>query len=152
MRVHVTTTLPTTPEHFWSDLSQPASLQFVAAPLVTFEPLEAGGLGDTWQVDKTYTLRLRLLGVVPLGHHHIRLIRLDRAANIIESRESGWLIPVWNHTIRFRALSTNQIHYSDEVDIQAGILTVFIWAFAQVFYRHRQRRWRERLRRLNTTV
>ncbi|NBB24765.1 DUF3703 domain-containing protein [Porphyrobacter sp. SLTP] len=33
-------------------------------------------------------------------------------------------------------------HYSDEVEVSAGALTPFIWAFAQIFYWHRQRRWR----------
>ena len=38
--------------------------------------------------------------------------------------------------------------YSDEVLIEAGLLTCFVWAFAQWFYRHRQRRWRHVAQRL----
>jgi hypothetical protein len=30
----------------------------------------------------------------------------------------------------------------DTVEVRAGVLTPFIWLFAQLFYRHRQRRWR----------
>jgi hypothetical protein len=33
--------------------------------------------------------------------------------------------------------------YRDQVTIQAGMFTPFIWLFAQLFYRHRQRRWRQ---------
>jgi hypothetical protein len=32
--------------------------------------------------------------------------------------------------------------YRDRVEVRAGVLTPFIWVFAQIFYRHRQRRWR----------
>jgi hypothetical protein len=36
----------------------------------------------------------------------------------------------------------------DEVDIAAGHMTPIVWAFAQVFYRHRQHRWRALARTL----
>lgn len=67
-------------------------------------------------------------------------------ANLIESRESGALAPVWNHTIRFHSLEDGKLHYIDEIEIQAGLLTGVIWAFAHLFYRHRQRRWKKLLR------
>lgn len=31
--------------------------------------------------------------------------------------------------------------YSDEVEVQAGLLTIFVWVFAWFFYKHRQKRW-----------
>jgi hypothetical protein len=33
-------------------------------------------------------------------------------------------------------------HYTDRVEIEAGLLTPLIAGFARVFYAHRQRRWR----------
>lgn len=30
----------------------------------------------------------------------------------------------------------------DEIEIKAGWLTIFIWLFVQLFYHHRQRRWK----------
>jgi hypothetical protein len=38
---------------------------------------------------------------------------------------------------------------SDEIEIEAGWLTFFVWLFAQWFYRHRQRKWRNVARRLS---
>jgi len=38
--------------------------------------------------------------------------------------------------------------YTDQIDIQAGILTPPIWLFAHIFYRYRQRRWRHLVRAL----
>jgi hypothetical protein len=40
----------------------------------------------------------------------------------------------------------DRLHYTDEIEIQAGLLAGVVWAFAHVFYRHRQRRWRTLLR------
>jgi hypothetical protein len=33
-------------------------------------------------------------------------------------------------------------HYTDQVEIQAGLLTPLVWALASIFYRYRQFRWR----------
>ncbi|MBN2003783.1 MAG: hypothetical protein JXA21_10535 [Anaerolineae bacterium] len=55
------------------------------------------------------------------------------------------MVRVWNHTIRFHPLGTEQLRYTDAIEIEAGLLTVFVWAFAHLFYRHRQRRWKKLL-------
>jgi hypothetical protein len=98
-------------------------------------------------VGKTYALRLSLFGFLPAGEHRITLASIDREANLIESRESGALAPIWNHTIRFHPLENGKLHYTDEIEIGAGLLTGVVWAFAHLFYRHRQRRWKMLLRR-----
>ena len=68
------------------------------------------------------------------------------ARNIEKARKYLRPKPVWNHTIRFRPLENGKLHCTDEIEIQAGLLTGVVWAFAHVFYRHRQRRWRRLLR------
>jgi len=44
------------------------------------------------------------------------------------------------------------VSYTDEIEIQAGWLTPGIWLFAQLFYRHRQRRWKALLRSEHLTT
>jgi len=39
-------------------------------------------------------------------------------------------------------------HYTDEIDIGAGALTPFVWAYAHLLYRYRQWRWRRLARTL----
>ncbi len=146
MLARISTTFDCTAEQLWAEISRPASLRFVAAPLLHFEPLAAGDLDGEWVVGKTYPLRLSLFGFLPAGAHRITLINIDRAANLIESRESGALSPIWNHTIRFHPLGNGKLHYSDEIEIQAGLLTGVIWIFAHLFYCHRQQRWKQLVR------
>ena len=146
MLARISTTFDCTAEQLWDEISRTASLRFIAAPLLHFEPLVAGELDGQWVVGKTYALRLSLFGFLPAGEHRITLARIDHAANLIESTESGTLSPVWNHTIRFHSLGDGRLHYTDEIEIQAGLLTWVIWAFAHMFYRHRQRRWKMLLR------
>jgi hypothetical protein len=146
MLARISTTFDCTAKQLWDEISRPASLRFVSAPLLHFEPLVPGELDREWVVGKTYALRLSLFGFLPAGQHRITLVTIDREANLIESKESGALSPVWNHTIRFQPFGDGRLHYTDEIEIQAGLLTGVVWAFAHVFYRHRQRRWRTLLR------
>jgi hypothetical protein len=58
----------------------------------------------------------------------------------IFTNEHGSLLKIWNHCIRVEPLSRSVLRYTDETEMDAGILTLFVWAFAHLFYRHRQRR------------
>ena len=71
MRLRISTVLPCTADLLWEHLRHPASLRFVAAPLLRFEPLVAGSLDDDWVTGRTYRLRLTLLGLIPAGEHRI---------------------------------------------------------------------------------
>ncbi len=143
MLARISTVFACTDEQLWDKIIEPKSLQFVAAPFLHFEPLVASELDGEWIVGKTYEVRLSALGFLPLGQHRIKIVAIDRTTNTIESQESGSLARVWNHTIHFHPAGAGQLHYTDEIEIKAGLLTLFIWAFAHLFYRHRQRRWKE---------
>ena len=142
MIAKIETTLPCTPEQLWQRITQPESLRFVAAPLITFQPLAGEDLASSWQEGSTSVFRLHFLGIVPLGRHSITIATLDEAQHRIISNESGSLTKVWNHEIHFHSLDEGKSYYVDEVEIQAGLLTLPVWLFANVFYRHRQRRWK----------
>ena len=145
MLARISTVFECNETQFWDKIIEPKSLQFVAAPLLRFEPLVAGELDGEWIVGKTYVVRLYSFGFLPLGQHCIKIITIDRTTNTIESQESGSLARVWNHIIHFHPSGAGQLRYTDEIEIEAGVLTVFIWAFAHLFYRHRQRRWKKLL-------
>lgn len=147
MRVLVESTFPAPPDRVWQALRQTATLRHVAAPLIRFRPAEPGGLPAEWDEGSEARLRLYLFGIVPLGRHHIRVVAVDRARGEIRSEESGRLVPVWNHVIRVAPAGGSQSRYADEVELRAGLRTPFVWAFAQLFYRHRQRRWKRLLAR-----
>jgi len=100
-----------------------------------------------WIVGKKYDLRLYFLNFIPLGRHTIQLVKIDKADNTISSRESGMLARVWNHDITFRETGSGKVHYTDQIEIRAGLLSPAIWLFAHIFYRHRQRRWKLLLER-----
>jgi hypothetical protein len=142
MFARISTQLACTESELWEKISKPESLQFVASPLLSFAPLEPGVLDSEWEVGREYLLKLYLLKFIPLGRHSIKIVKVDRDQSTILSRESGLLAPVWNHNISFQEIKPGLVIYADEIEVQAGLLTPFIWLFAHVFYRHRQRRWK----------
>jgi hypothetical protein len=103
---------------------------------------------ERWTQGSTYRFRCYFFGVVPLGVHTILIERIDPVALEIQSREHEALVRHWDHLIRIRPTPEGNALYSDEIEISAGLLTPLVWAFAQWFYRHRQRRWRRIARRL----
>lgn len=147
MLAKISTIMDTTPECLWKEITKPKSLQYVAAPLLYFSPAGGTDLDSDWVVNKEYNLALFLLKLIPLGAHKIIVKKIDLSTNQIVSNESGKLAKVWNHTIQFNAINSDQIRYTDTIKIKAGLLTLFIWLFSHIFYRHRQRRWKQLLSR-----
>jgi hypothetical protein len=146
MLARISTIFDCTEETFWGEILKPQSLQYVSSPILSFRSLREGELEEEWETDIDYDLKLSFLFILPLGRHRIRLTKIDKESNTIVSNESGRLVPVWNHTIRFHQIEGNRLFYSDEVEIRAGLLTSAIWFFAHFFYRHRQRRWKRLLK------
>jgi hypothetical protein len=50
------------------------------------------------------------------------------------------LIPVWDHLITIEP-QQDGVRHRDQVEVSARVLTPLICMFAQIIYRHRQRRW-----------
>jgi ligand-binding SRPBCC domain-containing protein len=146
VRVFIESILPAPPDRVWEALERPETLQRIAAPVLRFRPAQPGGLPRYWRRGTEARLRLYLFGLLPLGPHTIRVDAADPARGELRTRESGLMAPVWNHTIRIAAHGDGATRYSDEVEIRAGVRTPVVWLFAQLFYRHRQRRWRTLLR------
>ncbi len=147
MRVVLTTRLAAPPDRVWDEVQTPRLLENVAAPLVQFRAVNPPHFPATWS-DETYEVRMMLFGWLPFGRQLIRISRsASGTARLLRDDGSGQLATVWDHTIRVEPSRGGETEYTDLVEVRAGILTPFVWAFAQVFYRHRQRRWRALVRR-----
>lgn len=140
MHVDLTTVLPCRLQDAVGQVMQPRLLMHVARPLVRFTAIEPAMLPQLWSAG-TYWMKLTLLGFVPFGKQAV-VISFPAAAHGFAMRDAGHsaLVKVWNHRITITR-EAEQTIYRDQVDIDAGVLTPFVWLFAQVFYRHRQRRW-----------
>jgi hypothetical protein len=148
MRAYIESVLPCPPEKVWQELQRSSLLLELIPPLFWFVPADGQPFPEYWQQGATMHFKGYLFGVIPIGTHTISFERIDPVAREIQSRESEALVRRWDHLIRLQPAGNRQTLYSDEVFIQAGWATVFVWLFAHLFYRHRQRGWRRVARRL----
>ena len=145
MKVSRSTIIDIPSDVVWSEVQTARLLVHIAWPLMRFVPVGDETL-EHFKPGGRYQVKLRMFGMLPFGKQWI-------VASIHEPETGQWpkrlrdngysaLIEKWDHWITIAPNADGGTHYSDNVEISAGILTPFIWAFAQVFYRHRQRRWR----------
>ena len=143
MVVERTSVFPADRDAVFQKLRQLGTLQAVAAPYATFEPVQDAA--TAWEVGSTSAYRFRLFGFIPFGTLTIHIVRFDPDG--VRSREGNEHVPVWNHEIILRPLDGGHTEYTDRVEIHAGWKTFFIWLWAEAFYAHRQRKWIRLLRR-----
>ncbi len=137
MIVQKTSVFPASQETVFQKLQRLETLQFIAKPYASFEPV--GKTQSVWSVGSTSSFRFKLFGLIPFGTHTIHIVRFDPDG--ISSKEGNEHVPVWNHDITLVRLDDEHTKYTDRVEIKAGWKTIFIWLWANAFYTHRQRKW-----------
>jgi ligand-binding SRPBCC domain-containing protein len=155
VKVALSTNIDLPPDEVWRRVQTPDLLMHIAAPLVRFHmvnPANASNFGE----QERFLVDLTLFGVLPFGKQWIvPTVHLDDAATWPKKlRDNGYsaLIKTWDHWITVEPDGVGGTHYRDEVEVKAGLLTSFVWLFAQIFYRHRQRRWRALARSISESA
>jgi ligand-binding SRPBCC domain-containing protein len=147
--IRVRTNLEASADAVWAAVTTPETFVHVIGAALRYPVAErAGGpFGPGWTIEG----RLYLFRVLPVWRHRITVDEIDPIARILVTTEGGGPVSLWRHTIVVEATDPTRCDYSDEIDIEAGALTPVVVAFATVFYRYRQRRWR-RLARILAAV
>lgn len=149
MRVRLSTPLAAPPEWVAAQLQSTAVFRHITAPLVHFTPAKGETWPTTWSPGEL-SLHMRLLGVLPMGPQTVR-ISIEPAPHqgawpMLRDNGEGALMCVWDHRITLQPLPGGQTLYTDDIEVAARhlpwLMTPLSATFAQVFYRHRQRRWR----------
>ncbi len=158
MRVRLDLLLDCPADAAWEALHSPAVFRAVSGPWTTAESLEPGGFPERWP-GGDHRVRLRLLGVLPMGEQVIRL--RDEAAHDpvlgadarIVHDEGGpvrgpmTLVRHWHHRM---AIAPNPLsgtagrlaprtRFTDTLEVRAGLLTPLAWLGFRVFWSLRGR-------------
>lgn len=141
--IEISTYLDASPDRIWDELNKPSLMLFVAHPILQFEAVEPEILPERWQ-ERGYEMKLSWYGIVPLGKQVIRISKPAHEGETRQIRDNGYnaYIRRWDHQV-FVEPDGKGTRYTDRVEIEAGILTPFVAAFARKFYGHRQTRWRK---------
>jgi len=79
----------------------------------------------------------------------LHIAKIDEEARTLSSREQGGLLKRWDHDIVVTQVGPETCSYHDRIDIDAGMMTPIVVAYAHWFYRMRQRRWRALAKEIN---
>lgn len=138
-----TSVFPASRDVVFERLQQLETLQYIAFPYATFTPVDPDD-PLVWKKGTDSSYRFRMWGIIPFGIHKISIERFD--IEEISSKEGNGFVPVWNHRIHLKDMG-DKTEYTDEVDIDAGWKTLFVWLWANAFYAHRQKRWLKLLKK-----
>lgn len=143
--VRKSSVFPDSTEEIFSKLQKLKTLQYIAYPYATFEPVN-GKDELIWEKDTVSSFRFKLFGLISFGVHTIKVVRFGLEEGIL-THESNKHVPVWNHIITLEEIDANNTKYTDIVEIDAGWKTVFVYLWAKCFYAHRQRKWKQLLKK-----
>lgn len=145
MKISQSTEIALSPEDVWYEVQTPNLLQHIAWPLIQFHFVDPATLTN-FNDRERFKVSLKLLGIVPIGEQWI-------VPTVHEERPESWpkrlrdngyseLVKTWDHWITVTPNDSGGTSFTDDVEVEAGFFTPIVWAFAWIFYRHRQRRWR----------
>lgn len=154
MHIHLSTPLNAPPEWVAAQLQSTAVFRHITAPLMRFRPARGAAWPARWAPGEL-PVRMRLLGLLPMGGQTVRISveppRQPGGWPTLRDNGEGALMRRWDHRITLQPLPGGRTLYTDEVEVVARhlpwLMTPVSAAFAWVFYRHRQRRWRQLARR-----
>lgn len=119
------------------------TLYFIARPLLIFRSVKGQELSHQW-TNGTYWFHLYLFRVIPLGKQAI-VVSFPPSPDF-QMLDDGYsrFIKQWRHMITVKKEGRGVL-YEDHLQISAGTLTYLVTVFAQLFYKHRQKRWKKLL-------
>jgi len=141
MIVDVSTVLDCSAAKAWDEVQKSSLLAYVIWPLARVVPTGAP-FPERWSEGLTIQCKSFVFGLIPIGVRTLRFEKIDQNNYKIQSREHDPLISRWDHLVSITPLDDSRSIYRDTIDIDAGKLTWLVLAWANWFYRHRQRRWR----------
>jgi hypothetical protein len=144
MLIKIQSVFPASLNEIFKKLQEVNTLQYIASPYASF--VSENPENSLWHIGETSNYKLKIFCFIPMGLHTIKVIKFDKEN--IYTKEYNKYVKVWNHKITLKKLDESKTIYEDEVEIKAGIRTIFIYCWAVLFYKHRQKKWVKLLRNI----
>ena len=136
-RITVTATYPRNADTVFSEACEFSELVEAMKGIARYNGLPAGPVEE----GKTYVVDVTLFGFIKNPGHTMFAERVDRAARIIQSRESNRSVSRWDHELSVQPNGSSAV-WTDTVEIDAPRGAWFTAQFARFVYtrRHKTRR------------
>lgn len=141
MKARITTKLNISAENVWQLVKKSSTLVFVTKGLLSFS--DSSHFPAEWAENKTVISRLKFFGLISAWNHQIYFQKVSDSELEIITEEQGGIVSKWEHRIKISSMNEETASlYTDEVEIEAGLLTPVVWLYANFLYRYRQLRWK----------
>lgn len=144
--VSITCELEAPAEVVWRAMKTPHAFVHVSKGVLRYPVAER--LNRPWRAGDDITGWTFLLGFVPFSKHHLSIESIDDGAMALVSMENGGIVRSWRHHLITTPIDDQSCQYEDRIEIDAGLWTPIVAAFAVAFYNYRQRRWKDLARLL----
>lgn len=146
MIANIETTFKCNFETVVKNLNKSSTHKYISSPMLTFTPTNTKDYSGNW-VDGEVKVRMKLFDRISIGKQVFRIQKIQenhKDEYIIRDNGYGELAHRWDHWVFVRKTGKeNKTTYIDRIEVKAGILTIFVWLFANIFYRWRQFRWKK---------
>ena len=122
------------PERVWAVVTDYNALARVMDGIVTFEGLPDGRTETGQKID----VLVSVFGKLPAQPYHMEVILCDDAAMVLQSSERGAGVKSWTHRLSVQNTPSGCI-LTDEIEIDAGVLTPVFVMWARYLYRARHK-------------
>lgn len=154
MRVQLRLTLDCPPDVAWDTLHAPAAMRHAMAPWLRFTPSDGVPLPERWEEGRGYLVRLKLLGLVPMGEERIELssdVRGDTRILIDDGGPVAGALGVvgdFRHRMAVSPAAGARTLYRDRLDIR-GNASALMWPVYWVMWQWRAARLKRYVRGLS---
>lgn len=123
MKIAIQTRLACAANRAWEEVQKPRLLNYVAAPLLKFAPLNASGFPEIWG-EGDFFVSMFGFGLLPLGLERIGISTSVGTEGIFRLRDDGGgtLVRGWDHHMTIRPDGDEDCFYCDTVDIRRARL------------------------------
>ncbi len=150
MIANIETRLKCSFETVIENLNKSETHKFITYPMMSFTATNANEYTGDW-AEKKLEVSMKLFGFLPFGKQYFGIEKIqedDKDEYIIRDNGYGELVHKWDHWVFVRRTNKeNKTIYIDRIEVKAGFLTIFVWLFANIFYRWRQLRWKKLIKK-----
>ena len=141
MKAIITSKLNISAGDAWRLVKKSSTLIFITKGVLSFS--DSDHYPEEWLENRSVTSRLKFFGLFPAWNHEIYFQKIRDSALEIITEEQGGVVSKWQHLIKISPTHNDAISlYTDQIEIEAGLLTPLVWLYAHLFDRYRQLRWK----------
>ena len=126
----------------WNEVQKSSLLEFVCKGKLKFKPVDSD-FPKYWKKGMNLKAKLLVYGFIPFGGiHSLKFAEVEPEKFSALTNEKNSIVKIWKHKILLEKIDENKIKYTDEIELNAGILTNVVSKWAESLYLHRQKRWK----------